>query len=81
MHVLEYADNMFFYSSHMFIMQKYITLFGAEILMHIHAEFSHFHMCKNKSIETQSAHAGAPLPRVISSLEYWPDNMLVLSCN
>lgn len=52
MHVLEYADNMFFYSSHMFIMQKYITLFGAEILMHIHAEFSHFHMCKNKSIET-----------------------------
>lgn len=72
---------MFSFSSHMFMIQKHIRLFGAEILMHIHAEFRHFHMCKNKSIKTHGAHAGARLPRVISSLEYQPENMVVLSCD
>lgn len=39
--------------------------------MHIHAEFNHFHMCKNKSIEgVQGVHAGARFPHVINSLEY-----------
>lgn len=47
--------------------------------MHIHAEFSHFHTGKNKSIETHGAHAGARLHRVISSLEYRPETMVVLS--
>lgn len=69
MHVLEYADTFSSCSSYMFIMQKYTQLFGAELLMDIHADVSHFQMCKNKSIETHGAHAGARLSCLISSLE------------
>lgn len=49
----------------MSMIQNHIRLFGSEILMHIHAEFNHFHMCKNIRVLKLTVHMQAHVSLVL----------------